>query len=1336
MAVELGGISVHNLTDVSVRERTRLVRHPVPGMAGDVTQVLGRPCVEVSFAGACYGPDAADQVQKLRDAQLAGEPLDFFAEAVGESFVAQVVVETLEVAQRAGHLDEFGFRCRVVEYIEPPEPPEAGLLGTELGDFGDLDSLLDTEALGFVDDLQNALDQVAGLTDLLTAVPDFGDPTARLGETLDSFTGAAGEAPELLGTLSDGVAGQLSGGLPGADELASANAGAATQAGTFVEAVRGLAPDNPDSPLAGVAGALSGIEQRADVDVSGITEQLPAALERVDGVLRPANIEFVESIGEAYQTVRQTLDEHPLLAQSGGAGVLESVLGILSDVSGGFSTNLGAGVAEILDLDDVATLTEALAAIEQLRTSFPDHVDDLLPFLAQNLVGLPAGLLDDLRTHLSGALEIAVTAQSINLQPQLQAPLTALANAYLAVVSALDGFDPADAAAYAGLRAALDALGTAAGTAVSAVTVVYNAFGTAVDSFDWQAVLSIQPLLDAAADATAGVLTFDDLSNEITTVLEGVAAGVERLFDTDEVTRRGMVFADAVNQVVDSSPLMLVRDVLAEFVGKLRELIDQIPLEDVEAAIDDLLTQAKGAIDDLGIDDIVTSIEQAFAELDTFVQEQLDEDLVDGVRTALEGLGAHTPTLPVKDVLAKLGYVANQAGELVTSLSEGAAAQLDQLDALVGSLEELRFTPVTDEIVVELGDVRDRLKAMGAESLSDVERLAIQGALATLRALNVRGEVVVGLTAGYDELDALVRQALLAIRGVLDDLMTVLRQLDPTALLQPLRAALDEATEAVGSASARALLAPLREQADAVAESLEALRPGRLLEPLQGTYDQLRAAAELLDPQRWLGPLSEVWSQVEGVLDLLDIRPALEALDAKQHELLGQARQAILDALDDLNLPEPLATFVAGLRPAIEAMTDAVLGDPDTQLPEVLLYQPVREQVNALLRPLDEVYQLVVDLVAELPEDAVVGAMNALRLGVGALDDADPSRLLARFVQARDAFTATTPDVLLNAVVSLPSLHQRFELQAGSAPAERQQDVEATRAAFVSVEAGIDLEAPRQLHAEIGARFSVRVAGLDPAPVAESYARLRAGLERLVPEFLRGAEPLDLPAILAGLVSLRPSSRTQHLDVAIGRLVSGVSRVRAGLDPVVARLFEAVRKALGQISPLVVKAALDELYTALHEKLAILDPGAIIPRLRTELFQPFLDVFDAVDPAQLASRVDASYTAAVETLAARVDEILDALAGVLDQPLRQLVEDVQALIAELQATVTAAGNALETVVDRLERLDLVVLIDRLSIVLDNLRTSFALELERVANAFDDMLDAIPVGGEVSASASF
>jgi hypothetical protein len=68
MTIELGGITLDHLTAVSVRERARIVHHDVPGMAGDLAQVMGRPSVEVSFKGIFYGEQAAENLGKLRDA--------------------------------------------------------------------------------------------------------------------------------------------------------------------------------------------------------------------------------------------------------------------------------------------------------------------------------------------------------------------------------------------------------------------------------------------------------------------------------------------------------------------------------------------------------------------------------------------------------------------------------------------------------------------------------------------------------------------------------------------------------------------------------------------------------------------------------------------------------------------------------------------------------------------------------------------------------------------------------------------------------------------------------------------------------------------------------------------------------------------------------------------------------------------------------------------------------------------------------------------------------------------------------------------------------------------
>jgi hypothetical protein len=180
MSVELGSLTLAHLTRVDVSEAARVVRHDVPGLSGNLTQVLGRPSVIVRLQGIFYGADAATELDSLRSAHQAGEPVDFFTEAVGEGYFAQVVITRLQVAQRAGYLDQLDFACEVMEYVEPPAPAAAD-------PFGELDAGLLDEAAAFMDDAQNALAEVSGLVELIASAPSFGDPTSELPKMLDAF---------------------------------------------------------------------------------------------------------------------------------------------------------------------------------------------------------------------------------------------------------------------------------------------------------------------------------------------------------------------------------------------------------------------------------------------------------------------------------------------------------------------------------------------------------------------------------------------------------------------------------------------------------------------------------------------------------------------------------------------------------------------------------------------------------------------------------------------------------------------------------------------------------------------------------------------------------------------------------------------------------------------------------------------------------------------------------------------------------------------------------------------------------------------------------------------
>jgi len=192
MAVELGPLSLERLTHIAVAEQARLARHAVPGMAGDLVQVLGRPSVQIHIEGIFFGADAADQLKQLRQLHWDATPVDFFADAVGESYFALVVLNGLQVRQTAGGGDEYAYGCDLLEYVEPPEP-------ALLESLGGLDTSLLDEAAAFMDDVQNAVAAVSDLADLLAGMPSFGDPTQRLTELPQAFNQLVGG--DLVGVL-------------------------------------------------------------------------------------------------------------------------------------------------------------------------------------------------------------------------------------------------------------------------------------------------------------------------------------------------------------------------------------------------------------------------------------------------------------------------------------------------------------------------------------------------------------------------------------------------------------------------------------------------------------------------------------------------------------------------------------------------------------------------------------------------------------------------------------------------------------------------------------------------------------------------------------------------------------------------------------------------------------------------------------------------------------------------------------------------------------------------------------------------------------------------------
>ncbi|MET0396008.1 MAG: hypothetical protein ABW277_04220 [Longimicrobiaceae bacterium] len=185
----IGGWEPPRIERIASVEQRRLAVLPVPGLAGDLHQDLGRGALAVEIAGSLSGDEARDAfLVEVRARFLAGEPVDFVADIVAESELEQVLIEELRLEEVAGHPDSFRYAVVLREYTEPPEPPAPGM------DFGlELDPELDLLAgLGL---------DMLDLPALLPTLPEIGDVLAPLQPAAEALNQAVAGAGVLLDPL-------------------------------------------------------------------------------------------------------------------------------------------------------------------------------------------------------------------------------------------------------------------------------------------------------------------------------------------------------------------------------------------------------------------------------------------------------------------------------------------------------------------------------------------------------------------------------------------------------------------------------------------------------------------------------------------------------------------------------------------------------------------------------------------------------------------------------------------------------------------------------------------------------------------------------------------------------------------------------------------------------------------------------------------------------------------------------------------------------------------------------------------------------------------------------
>jgi hypothetical protein len=268
----------------------------------------------------------------------------------------------------------------------------------------------------------------------------------------------------------------------------------------------------------------------------------------------------------------------------------------------------------------------------------------------------------------------------------------------------------------------------------------------------------------------------------------------------------------------------------------------------------------------------------------------------------------------------------------------------------------------------------------------------------------------------------------------------------------------------------------------------------------------------------------------------------------------------------------------------------------------------------------------------------------------------------------------------------------------------------------------------RAEHTALETALRGRINALAPGGVETAYSNVKRNLESVIPAFLRRPEPLTREDIVAGFEEMRPSRQAAVIDQIVNQFLQKLQPMLTAVEEPINAFFGSLQEVVRLVDPLSLKGSVAAIYTTIRSRVRIIDPAALAEQIRTNVLQPVLDVLGELDPAALKQRLDATYSRVLNALANAVRAILDDIVAAIDGELATLRAHLASFTTTLTTSLAGAIETIQRVIQKVEDLLFVELIERLRTVIRNLEASFGRELDRVRTAFDEMLNAIPLGG--------
>lgn len=409
---------------------------------------------------------------------------------------------------------------------------------------------------------------------------------------------------------------------------------------------------------------------------------------------------------------------------------------------------------------------------------------------------------------------------------------------------------------------------------------------------------------------------------EITAKLRQFTQKIPQLIDTaiskaEELARQATT---AIAQAIDKGKDVLtqIKSFLSDAIREIKDFIDKICAESTE-----LVKPLKRSCNEASTF-VVNNINKISVEIHKTTEE---------VRSSIGGLNTKIETNLNRQALEdKINQLLDRVTQVLDnplvdhSLKEAESG----IKLITDNLGKVSLKPAFKAVVDKTGDLETKLRGIDAAKLSTPTKVALKVGTTIIKEVDVPGIVNPELNLAFAEILEPIEDLVGLIQGEVDKIDAQIQSFKPGSLIEKVvKPSLDTVVAKIDEYKPSILLKPVKAFYDEMLGKLDAIDPQQLVDKLDELYQKLVQIIESLSPDRMTDFLNEQLAIVTKTLDEIPV----EALVAKVNQGLNQvdklmASVGLADVVQSdfwLTLESILSYSFADKIKQIESLRDRVV---------------------------------------------------------------------------------------------------------------------------------------------------------------------------------------------------------------------------------------------------------------------------------------------------------------------------------------------------------------------------------------------------------------------------